>query len=445
MADVLLAAAPGPGELLRTLRARRPAGTGPSRIAVLDPTPERLERAARIVAHGEPWRGGMDIWFTPGPGLSGDVVFLFPGLDARTGPHPGDVTRWLGLPAQSPAGSGTLGGRTRDTLRLNRVLDAALRRAGIAPQGVAGHSAGEWSALFASGAFPDSAFDEFADHMGASPVPDVVFAAVGLPAPAAARLAEAEPDVVLSHDNAPDQSVLCGQEEAVARCLARVADPSVPRRVLPFRSGFHSPMLAPYLSGFTGVFDRVPLARPAVPVWSATTVAPYPADERESRALLERHLLEPVRFRAVTERLYEAGARLFVQVGCGSLPRFVAATLAGRPHAVISAGSTSRPQLQQLRWAVAALWAEGLSPDLDALGLGPGRGGAAAAGTRRGDPPAAGSGEAVVAAYEAAVGSVSASVDAVYGAWRDRGEPAAGTDGAHRTVGVAGRDRRERI
>lgn len=439
MADVLLAAAPGPRELLWTLATRGCSGAGPSRIAVLDPTPGRIERAASVVARGEPWRGGDGIWFTPGPGIRGDVVFLFPGLDARTGPHPDDVTRWLGLPDEPPAGSGTLRGRTRDTLRLNRVLDAALRRAGIAPRAVAGHSAGEWSALFASGAFPDSAFEEFADHMGAPPVPDVVFAAVGLPAPAAERLAEAEPDVVLSHDNAPDQSVLCGEEEAVARCLARIADPSVPRRVLPFRSGFHSPMLAPYLPGFTGVFDRVPLSSPTVPVWSATTVAPYPAEEPERRELLERHLLEPVRFRAVTERLYEAGARLFVQVGAGSLTRFVAATLAGRPHAVISAGSTSRPQLRQLRWAVAALWTEGRSPDLDVVGLSPV---GATPVTRREIPGAVGGAAAVVAAYEAAAGSVSASLDAVYGAWRKRREPAAGTDG---TVATAARDRRERI
>lgn len=402
MADLLLAAARTPAELLATMRSPRPVGCGPCRVAVLDPTPDRVKQAARLVAEGRPWRGGNDLWFTPGPGLVGGVVFLFPGLDARTGPAPDDVARWFGLSVGDGTCSDTLGGRTQATLRLNRVLDAALRRIGITPDAVGGHSAGEWSALFAAGAFPEAAFEDFARDIGTSSVPDVVFAAVGLPAGVAARLAQDEPGIVLSHDNAPDQSVLCGEERAVLRCLGRIGDSAVSRRLLPFRSGFHSPMLAPYLPGFAAVFDRVPLARPAVPVWSATTVAPYPDDEPEVRALLERHLLEPVRFRAVVERLHEAGARVFVQVGCGSLTRFVSATLGDRPHAVVSAGSGTRPQLDQLRWAAAALWAEGRAPDLAALGV-------AGAGS-----------DAVREAYEAAVATVGASIDIVFRSWRKR-------------------------
>ncbi len=402
MAEILLTAAGTPAGLLDALRTGRHGGTGPARLAVFDPTPERVEQAAALVAQGEPWRGGNDVWFAPGPAPVGHTVFLFPGLDARTGPAPDDVTALLGLPDEPRAGEATLGDRTQDALRLNRVLDTALRRAGILPDAVAGHSAGEWSALFAAGTFPASAFEDFARNMGTSSVPDVVFAAVGLPARTAAALAAGEPRVVLSHDNAPDQSVLCGDEDAVERCLARIEDPAVPRRVLPFRSGFHSPMLAPHLPGFAEVFDRMPLARPAVPVWSATTVAPYPDDEEALRALLERHLLEPVRFRAVIERLYAQGARVFVQVGCGSLTRFVAATLADRPHVAVGAGSTSRPQLDQLRWAAAALWAEGRAPDLGVLGL-----------ARPG-------GDAVTAAYEAALATVGASIDAVYRNWRER-------------------------
>ncbi|WP_225829077.1 ACP S-malonyltransferase [Streptomyces naphthomycinicus] len=432
MTDILLAAAPDPGTLRAALRSGRRGGTGPCRVALLDPTAERVGLALALIERGEPWRGGNDIWFAPRPGPAGGTVFLFPGLDARTGPPPDDVLHWLGRPAGPATGTATLAERTHATLRLNRVLHAALLRAGVVPDAMAGHSAGEWSALFAAGLFPERAFDAFARTMGAAPVPDVVFAAVGLPAEAAARLAEGEERVALSHDNAPDQSVLCGDEDAVTRCLARITDPEVPRRVLPFRSGFHSPMLGPYLPGFSAVFDRVPLARPAVPVWSATTVAPYPDDETDLRALLNRHLVEPVRFRAVIERLYGQGARVFVQAGCGSLTRFVAATLHGRPHLTVSAGSATRPQLGQLRWAAAALWAEGHTPDLTALGLtrpapdrtpsarpvptAPAATGAAPVGTAH----AAFGTHPVTGAYEAAVAAVSASVETVYRTWKER-------------------------
>ncbi|GGS94851.1 ACP S-malonyltransferase [Streptomyces cinerochromogenes] len=438
MTEILLAAADDPGTLRAALRSGGGGGTGPCRVAVLGPTAERVGQALALIERGEPWRGGNDIWFAPRPGPVGGTVFLFPGLDARTGPPPDDVLHWLGRPAGPVTGTATLAERTHATLRLNRVLHAALLRAGIVPDAMAGHSAGEWSALFAAGLFPEQAFDAFSRTMGAAPVPDVVFAAVGLPAEAAARLAEGEPRVALSHDNAPDQSVLCGDEDAVTRCLARIADPEVPRRVLPFRSGFHSPMLTPYLPGFSAVFDRVPLARPAVPVWSATTVAPYPDDDAELRALLNRHLVEPVRFRAVIERMYGQGARVFVQAGCGSLTRFVAATLHGRPHLTVSAGSATRPQLDQLRWAAAALWAEGHTPDLTALGLPRPTGDLTALGPPRSAPArtpnahratgadpvttvhAVPGAHPVTDAYEAAVAAVSASVETVYRTWKER-------------------------
>lgn len=397
MADVLLAAADSPA----ALRLPGTIGDGPCRVAVLDPTPDRVDQARRIIAAGDPWRGAGDIWFAPEP-LGGRLAFLFPGLDTRLPARPDDVAGWFGLPAVPWADPSSLGGHTRNVLRLNRTLDTALRRLGVAPDVVAGHSSGEWSALFAAGTFPGAAFDEFAAGMDGFTVPDVVFAAVGLPAAEAARLAGGQPRVVVSHDNAPGQSVLCGDEDAVDRCLARITDPAVPRKVLPFRSGFHSPMLAPHLPEITRLFDRIRPGRPTVPVWSATTVAPYPAGETELSDLLVRHLLEPVRFRQVVTALHDAGTRLFVQVGCGSLPRLVASTLVGRPHAVVSAGASGRSQLDQLRWAAAALWAEGRAPDLAALGLA----------TASRDP--------VTAAYEAAVASVRTSIDVVYRTWRQR-------------------------
>src|SRR4029079_15126700 len=43
------------------------APQSPARLGVVDPTAQRIAAARRIVARGEPWRGGRDIWFTPRP------------------------------------------------------------------------------------------------------------------------------------------------------------------------------------------------------------------------------------------------------------------------------------------------------------------------------------------------------------------------------------------
>ena len=127
-------------------------------------------------------------------------------------------------------------------------------------------------------------------------------------------------------------------------------------------------MWAPYLDQVRAAFAGLPLRPPTVPVWSATTVAAYPGGEQDVRDVVLRHLLEPVRFRELTTRLYAEGVRAFVQMGPGSLPGFVSDTLHGRDHLAVSAGAARGGSgLDQLRRLAAALWTEGLNPRWDRL------------------------------------------------------------------------------
>ena len=78
-----------------------------------------------------------------------------------------------------------------------------------------------------------------------------------------------------------------------------------------------------------------------------------------------------MRFRPLVERLYhEAGARVFVQMGIGSLTGFVDDTLGDRDHAAVAgAGAAKRSALAQVQRALTALWVEGLDLRPDALAL----------------------------------------------------------------------------
>lgn len=323
-----------------------------------------------MVAQGKPWHGRSDLWFTPAPLLrdGGQVAFVFPGLEQGFQPRVDDVADHFGLP-RPPATGDELGRFGLAVVGVGRVLDTALRRLGIAPDLVAGHSVGEWSAMIAAELYPRTAIEAFIAGFDPASVqvPGVVFAALGCGAERAAAALDGLPDVVVSHDNCPHQSIVCGDRGSVQYALDRLRARGVQGQVLPFRSGFHSPMLAPYLGPIRDSFDRLPLQRPTVPVWSATTTAPYPDSPAEVRALAVRHLVEPVRFRELVERLYERGVRAFVQVGTGSVTGFVGDTLAGREHLAVSANTPQRPGLDQLRRVAAALWVEGLSPRFDRL------------------------------------------------------------------------------
>ncbi|MFD6469416.1 type I polyketide synthase [Streptomyces goshikiensis] len=368
--DVLLLAADGPAELAALLAAGSAStGDGPCRLAVVGPTPRKLALAAKAVARGRAWHGRGDVWFVPEP-LGGRTAFLFPGLEPEFAPALDDVADLLGR-ERARLGRGTeLMERALDAIVTGRFFAGVLPELGIEADVLAGHSLGEWAAMVAGGMYPRDAADAFLDSLrpGSLKVPDLVYAALGCGAERARAALHGLDGVVVSHDNCPHQSVVCGDPAGVSAVLERLRSHGVLGQELPFRSGFHTPMWEPYLGQVRAAFARLPPRPGTVPVWSATTCAEFPSAPEEVRELVVRHLLEPVRFRELTLRLYEdAGVRSFVTLGPGSLPGFVEDTLRGRPHLAVSTSSPRLSGLDALRRACAALWSEGHAPDWNRL------------------------------------------------------------------------------
>jgi len=385
---VLLLAAATPAELERRLQvpdtglldrddASMPPAGSPCRLAIVAPTARRLALARRIVQQGTPWRGRDDIWFTVTPLNPEDaparLAFVFPGLEQGFDPRTDDVADHFGLARPDLGDIAVLGRHSLDVLAVGRLLDAALRHLNVMPDLVAGHSIGEWNAMTAAGIYPHSAVEELIASFDPATlqVPGLAFAALGCGAELAAQIIDELDRVVVSHDNCPHQSIICGEEAVVVAALDRLQARGVNGQVLPFRSGFHSPMLAPYLKEILDIFACLPVRPPALPIWSATTVDRYPDDPDRIRDLAVRHLLEPVRFGPLVRRLYSTGVRAFVQVGIGSVPAFVSDTLAELPHLAVTANTPRRSGLDQLRRVAAALWVDGWAPRFDQLPLAP--------------------------------------------------------------------------
>src|SRR5215470_8087428 len=152
-ATTLLLAAPDTASLLAAIDAGGSAYRGPGpRLGIVDPTPERLATARRLVAKGKPVRRRSDLWFSPEPLVSrgGGIAFVFPGLEGEFAPRVDDVAAYLGVPAPE-VDTSTLGRHGSSVMSVGRLLDAAVRRMGIRPVAVAGHSVGEWTAMIAGG------------------------------------------------------------------------------------------------------------------------------------------------------------------------------------------------------------------------------------------------------------------------------------------------------
>jgi acyl transferase domain-containing protein len=330
------------GDLLSRAARRTPAKDLPCRLAIWQPDAKRLKLARQVVARGRKWTGRHDIWFSPEPLLTkpDQIGFLFPGFEQR--------------------GTGELAGEESvvehavSLLRAGRQQAHRLREAGIVPSAMAGHSMGEWTAMIVAGIYPT--IDEFVESLrpGMVAVADVVYAALGCSAAKAQETLDAlNVQVVVSHDNCPHQSVICGPAGDLQKATEHLRAQGVLAQVMPFRTGFHTPVLAPHLAAARSTMDALPVNSPTVPVWSATSLAPMPSEPDEIRELVLRHLVEPVRFRPLLQRLHDQGIRAFVQVGPGSLTGFVEDTLGSQEHLTVAGDSEHR--------AVAALWAFGLN------------------------------------------------------------------------------------
>ncbi|MET7606923.1 SDR family NAD(P)-dependent oxidoreductase [Streptomyces avermitilis] len=221
-----------------------------------------------------------------------------------------------------------------------------LTRAGIRPAMAAGHSYGELSALAAAGALTPDALvrtsrGRAAAVLGATGQGDpgtMAAVAAGEPEVAAALAAAGlDGSVVTANRNSPRQTVISGPTDDVLTAVERLRAQGLGAKRLPVACAFHSPLVAAAGDTFAEVLADVPVGTTDFPVWSNRTAARYPESPEAIRAELAAQIGAPVRFADQIEAMYEAGARVFVEAGPGSVLTWLVGTVLGdRPHRTVA-------------------------------------------------------------------------------------------------------------
>ena len=347
-------------------------GDGQYRIAVFDPTPERIKKAIKIVSRNIPWRNKQDIWFTNEPLLQqgGKMAFVFPGLDGLAGAEADSVAEYFNIRQEKITGPAGLLNDALEVFNRSSIIDTALKKLGIWPDMAAGHSLGEWLASRSSGLVEESSVLQLLSKLNPEnyELKDSRFIAVGLGIDQLKPFINNIERLYLSNDNCPQQVILCGSNAAIEELVPVLKRQQIFHQVLPFQSGFHSPFIAERLDMILDGMSQLKFNRAQFPLWSATTLELYPEDIGSIMKLNVEHLIKPVRFRELTERLYAEGARVFIQVGPGGLTGFIDDTLRGKPISTISSSSPLRSGIAQLQRVLAALFAEGRAVDMKLMG-----------------------------------------------------------------------------
>ncbi|WP_324792581.1 ACP S-malonyltransferase [Streptomyces cyaneofuscatus] len=186
----------------------------------------------------------------------------------------------------------------------------------------AGHSLGEYSALFAAGAFD---FEgglmlvrrraELMSQVGGGAMAAVVGVCEQIVEETLKQ--HGATGVVIANYNAPEQIVLSGSHEDLARMKPVFEGTEGVRGFIPVRvSGpFHSPAMAPAAERFRSLLASVDLGELRTPVISNVTARPFGPDAREVRDLLAEQIAKPVRWSDCIRYLRDAGVSVFTELG----------------------------------------------------------------------------------------------------------------------------------
>jgi [acyl-carrier-protein] S-malonyltransferase len=275
------------------------------------------------------------------------VAFLFPGQGSQKvgmgsdlkESHPELYERYLaqadeisGLPIQQYSLEGPIESLTETNVAqpalfaLSLAVADAARSAGLAPNFVAGHSLGEYTAAVGSGALSFEDGMRLVSLRGSlmaqaqNERPGTMAAVIGLPIENLSGLCEQASEagtVAPANLNTPSQIVVSGEVAGVER-LMELAEGAGAEKVVRLQVGaaFHSELMKPTQAKMAEAMDGVSWNDPQVPLASNASGDLVTTGDGVREALVAQ-IASPVRWVECLEALSDAGATTFLELGSG--------------------------------------------------------------------------------------------------------------------------------
>jgi [acyl-carrier-protein] S-malonyltransferase len=207
---------------------------------------------------------------------------------------------------------------------VSAMVKAVLNENGLQAAAAAGHSLGEYSALYAAGvlSFEDGLklvrrrgeLMDQADPDGKG----TMAAVIGLAdEEVEAVLAEIDGIVTVANYNSPGQVVISGEVEAVGAAEKELAEKGA-KRVIPLTvsGAFHSPLMEPAREELKSTIEAVDFNDARIPL-IANVTADYVKNSSEIKDALIKQLDNSVRWVETIARFKEEGYEDYVEVGPG--------------------------------------------------------------------------------------------------------------------------------
>lgn len=194
-----------------------------------------------------------------------------------------------------------------------------------APDMVAGHSLGEFSALVANGTLP---FEEAlklvsiranAMQKACEINPSTMAAVLGLADEKVEEICGSIDVVVPANYNCPGQIVISGSKNTIEKACVLMKEAGAKRAlVLPVGGAFHSPLMEPAKAELGAAIGAIQFNTPVCPIYQ-NAVAKAISDPQEIKDNLIAQLTAPVKWTQSVQAMIANGATIFTEVGPGKV------------------------------------------------------------------------------------------------------------------------------
>ena len=215
---------------------------------------------------------------------------------------------------------------TQPAIFLHSVILAEMLGDGFAPDMVAGHSLGEFSALVAAGAlqFEDGlklvSERALAMQDACNANPSTMAAVLGMEDARVEEICANTPGIVVSANyNCPGQLVISGEIDAIHAACAALTEAGARRAlVLPVGGAFHSPLMESARERLSSAIAAAPFQAPRCPIIQNVSASPV-NDPTAIRTNLIAQLTAPVKWTQSMSKMIEMGAAEAIEVGPGKV------------------------------------------------------------------------------------------------------------------------------
>jgi [acyl-carrier-protein] S-malonyltransferase len=215
---------------------------------------------------------------------------------------------------------------TQPAIFLHSVILSKVLGKNFAPQMVAGHSLGEFSALVANGtlSFEDGlqlvAKRAAAMQKACELQPGTMAAVLGLEDAKVEELCATIDGIVTpANYNCPGQLVISGELKAVEAACEKMKEAGAKRAlVLPVGGAFHSVLMKPAEEELAAAIEQTTFHKPLCPVYQNVTTTAV-SDENAIKTNLIKQLTAPVKWTQSVQQMIADGATEFIEVGPGKV------------------------------------------------------------------------------------------------------------------------------